>query len=349
MKAKELIAAIALPSQVASRSLANHPITGHIAFAGGKVSAFNLVAAAEVKNAEVPDLGCCVPADRLNNALAAIAMYSPDADVKLAMKGKTLAVTAPHVRYSMPTMPADTMPAPKWPEGFSAIADWSSLVSALRFCVHAAAVKDINRPFLCGVATREGYMAASDGHRGAMVNGQMHLRDDLIIPTDHVRPICDLPKGTGYATNENAISIEFEGGRFYVPLVAAKFPDMKRIVPVQHADDQAQLERAALDRTLGAFLKTKSEKWARITLEQNLLVIEDQSEDVGTRMEVNCVYSGAKQSFGLDGKYFYDSVQNLDGPHVTMSVKPSETRAPAPVLLTGKSEGRKLVIQQAAL
>lgn len=339
MKAKELLEALALPFDIAKVTISTQPITGHIRLAGGTAVAYNMLAAIEVNTPEL-DLGCCVPAQRFSQTLAAIAALAPDGEVKLSVKNKQLVMTAPHFRRTMPTLPADDFPVPEWPQGGEAISAWSGQVSALRFAGHAAASDDAERPFLNGVATKEGYVGASDGVRGAIAMGEAQLRDGLIIPTAAVRTICELQAVSAYATSEAWLAFIFPRGRYCVRLVAHKFPDLAKVLPAKHADQALQIERDALSRALGAYVKTKTAPHMKLSVEKSLVILGDETPDGSSRVEVGCVYEGAPWWTGVPAPQLAGALEALDGERLTISWEGGLK----PVLLTGQKEGRRIAI-----
>lgn len=343
MKAKELLAALDLPLQLAARKISTMEILGHIKLAEGKAAAYNFAAACEI-TLHGTDLGCCVPAGRFSNALSAIASLGKEAEVKLVVKGKQLLVTAPGVRYALPTMPVAEFPAPVWPTEPKPIADWSALTSALTFAVHACNAAD-HRHFCKGVAaTKAGYIGGTDGHRGAIAEGESPFgKLDFIVPLEAIPTIAKLPAATSYAVSDTAVALEFPDGRFFVQLVAGGYVDLARVVPIKHPQPAvASVKREAFASATAAMLKTRLKDFIRLKGEKNKLVMEDEANHQGgASIEVDCVYDGEPWETGINVRYVAEAADVLDGEHLTLSFGNQL------LLLKGSKESRSVGVMAA--
>lgn len=348
MKAKDLLAALELPLQIADRKISTSPIVNHVKFADGKAAAYNFVSACEIAMPGA-DLGCCVPAPRLAAALAAIGGLDKEAEVKLAMKDKRLHLTAPGVRYVIPTMPAADFPAPTWPADSKPIADWAQAASAMRFAVHACNVAD-QRHFCKGVgASTKGvdlpYIGGSDGHRGAIAIGESPFgKAELILPVEAVAAIAGLSEVQSYSASQNALAIEFSQGRYFVQLIDGGYVDLARVIPTQHSETAASVNRAVFVAATAAALKTKLSAFLRFSAEKNKIVIEDEStSDGGAHIEIGCTYDGKPWETGINIRYVADAAGVLDGEHLSLSFRERL------LLMKGARESRSVAVMSAKL
>lgn len=344
MKAKELLAALALPLAIADSRMGgttNH-ILGHIKIAGGKAAAFNWREAVEV---DLPglDLGCCVPAQRLNSALTAIAAFGGEAELKISLAGRSLTITAPRARYRMPTLAADDLPSPQWPTDPKPVNDWKALASALRFTVQACAANDAGRPFAGGIGTQAGYLAGTDGHRAAVVRDLGELADKLLLPMQAVPVFAGLSNVKTWSSSETGFAVDFDGGRLHVQQIAASYPDVGRVVPEKHPVDTIDVEREALLGAVTAILRTKTQTLVTFSATRDRLVIEDDSQSSGesARVEVECVNRGADWSDGINIAFLADACRELDGKSVEISFTDKR------FMFTGAAARRSVVIMAA--
>jgi DNA polymerase III sliding clamp (beta) subunit (PCNA family) len=281
-----------------------------------------------------------VPADRLENALNSVAALAPDADVRIALRDKTLTVSAPRMRYSMPTLPADALPMPVWTEDTKPIREWSALASAFMFALPCALLKEINRPFLNGVAVKAGDVVASDGHRAAMTRGLGEL-EDMIVPTPSVTALASIQGATAYGRKDGTLVVHFPDGSFSVQLVAHDYPDMKRVIPPEHYEHKILVDREFLKRALGAMRKSGLAPCLRISMTTDLLTLDDEGQDGGSRVEVPCTYTGPEWTGTFNAAYVGAAVDGLEGKEVTISWVPKSMK---PMLLSGEKAHRCVVV-----
>jgi DNA polymerase III sliding clamp (beta) subunit (PCNA family) len=342
MKAKTLRNALDLPLAIANAAASVTPVLSHVLLAQGKALATNHVAYAEIE-LPIDDLGCCVPADRLKAALDVIVAANPDAEVKLAIAGSKLTITAPRMRHTMPVLPADMMPAPIWPDGEKAFTDWARFVSALEFGkAFVAGPKDL-RYYLKGVGSYDGAICATDGHRAAIAAGESELRTGMIIPTEVVPLICGLTKGRTHAASETHLAIAFEGGRFGCRLVEGQMPDMRRVVPEKHYANVTTVNRSSLEHAASAMRKTRVAEFTRISVKDSMMLVEDDEASQGsTHVELEVKHQGAAWMSGIQSAYLLSAAQQLEGELVTISYEEGR-----PILFTGDKPGRRVVVMGA--
>lgn len=342
MTAKELLAALALPLEVVERTT-TLPALQHIRIAGGKAMAANGVATIEV-NCPL-EFSCCVPAKRLADALAAIAMFAGETEVKAKLGSATLELKAGRTRYTMPTLAADDFPVPAWPETTQPLEDWPGMVGAMGFALPMAARED-ERRFLVGVALQGRDIVASNGGAAAIARDELTAGgNDLIIPLRVVPTVRQLPTVSAYARSESALALLFEKGRMLVQLVDSRFPDMRRFVPEKHADEVATVERDALARACAAMHKTREAQFLRFTRARGVLKLEDETPTARGCVEIEVAYDGRESSVGINPQYLAAAIDSLDGPHIVLSSKDDLS----PILFTGGKASRSIVIMPARI
>lgn len=342
MKAKDLLASLALPFAVAERT-GTLSVLQHIRLAGGRALASSFDSTVEVDCAL--ELGCCVPGQRLADALGAIAMYAGEAEIKTKLTGQVLELRAGRSRYTMPTLAADDFPVPRWPEKPEPVADWAALVEAILFTKPFAAADKELRKYLIGVALQGHDVVASDGAAAATARAASAAEYNLIIPARALPVLCDLPAVTAIARTESALMLVFERGRMLIQLVAERYPDMQRFVPEKHEGDAVTVEHDALKRACAALRKTQEAKYLRFTLAPNRLTLEDETATAASRVELEVAYAGREISVGIRLEYLAAAVDGIDGPHVQISQKADG----APLFLTGGKTSRAVVIMPARL
>lgn len=341
MKASDLLNALALPFAVAQKPGKITSMANHIRLADWKASATDLVSSVEV--AFPADLGCCAPAVRLRDALGTL---PPDADVKLKVVGTRLTIAGGRTRHSMATLPVADFPMPKWPTEETPIKNWATQAAALDFTRRASAVNDLTRAWLNGVATQKGGFVASNGHWASIVRSGSEIADDMILPAHALNAVSLLKNVTAAAIeNGERFALIFEGGRYMSQLVAGKYADMSRIVPITHNETPIVVERAAIEGAARAARGVQYTDYLQLSIAKDLIILEEETSEGSARFEVVCSYAGPEISIGINSGYLVSALESLEGTQVTFS----QAASTSPIMFTGAKEGWCHVIMAAKL
>ncbi|MCL2012264.1 MAG: DNA polymerase III subunit beta [Cystobacterineae bacterium] len=174
-------------------------------------------------------------------------------------------------------------------------------------------------------------MVATDGHRLAMVERELHAElaslPGAILPR---KGLLELRKLLDEA-QEAEVLLAFVNNLFLfkradlsmvMRLVDGQFPDYQRVIPKQ-PERQLSLPRMRLAEGLKriALLSTEKSNAVRMTFSENLLRISTQNPDLGeARDDIALSHTGEELSIGFNARYLLDVLGALSSEEVLLSL-----------------------------
>lgn len=347
MTPKELLDHIALPLAIASPRSTLETLN-HLHLQAGRVTATDLTVSVRVDLSDLdPGLASahgCVHGKRLQLALVTL---PPSKPLTIRAKADKLLLECGGAKRSLPLMDPTMFSMPVWGEATKRCPDPALLARAAAFVDHAVARSDL-RPYLNGVAARDGHIYGTDGFRAARIDGAAQaasLHDGVILPIavmPHVIGIAmdasaedgsPLLAGTTNDDDGRPRTYTLACGRTILQfqLVAGQQPPYERVMCRAHAPAQLYVTREDLAQACRgiARLSGGSAKQPGISLtvassggEEGSLEIELRSTEVGEEVtaSVPCRQKGmAGHMLATDPRHLADALEALTGAYVTIS------------------------------
>jgi DNA polymerase III sliding clamp (beta) subunit (PCNA family) len=146
-------------------------------------------------------------------------------DIKTKKTDKSIILSGGGVRVTVPTVENSSFPEIET-KGDKIAID-GEIVEQLNIASKFAADGDV-RPFLNGVNLEDGKVMASNGHCGVILNGVDGV--SAIIPKRTVNLMADLDNPTHVSSAFMAVTFWYEWGFIKTQVIAAKYPDMNRVM-----------------------------------------------------------------------------------------------------------------------
>ncbi len=265
-----------------------------------------------------------------------------DQVVSLEMQQSRLLLKGGKSKFTLQTLPAEDFPLVQEAAAFGPTfsVPQKVLKDLLQQVSFAMAVHDI-RFYLNGILfVAEGNqlsLVATDGHRLAFTSATLETpvpnKQEVILPRKTVLELQRLlSDGEGniemqFANNQAKFS--FGSMEFVTKLVEGKFPDYRRVIPLNH-QNSVTLGRApllaALQRT--AILTSDKFKGVRLNFENNTLRIAcNNAEQEEAVDELDIDYSAAPIEIGFNVTYLLDALGNMNQDMVNVALQDGNSSA----------------------
>lgn len=256
-------------------------------------------------------------------------------------------------RFSLVTLPAEEYPNL---EEFVPQAQFSLSQAQLKgLLVHtsfAMAQQDV-RYYLNGLLLEANASqvtaVATDGHRLAQAKLETGVGTgeySVIVPRkaimELVRTLDELDSTVEIYLGTQAIRFEFDDLRFTSKLIDGRFPDYKRVIPLD-GEKVLTITRDSLRQALQRVSILSNEKYrgVRVGLESGLLHIEAHNpEQEEAQVELPVEYTGETLDIGFNLTYLMDVINTTSGDSLQLRFKDSSSS----VLLTDPSEPSALYV-----
>lgn len=337
--------AIALAAHVVGKGAASPlPILAYMRIANGRIIATDTSQQIDIPEA-LPGLGradFCVHAGRFLKVLNAL---PADLELKLAHKGKALAIAAGSTRYELQTLPPEDYPAME-SEGDKVVqfeVESKPFVEALKFAACAAAVNDI-RYYLNGVhfqlAGRRLVFTGTDGyrlHRSRIEVEDAEVKDKAegIIARQSIARVIEV------ADRHSTVNIDASTTRFNVTdketlwtkLIDGKFPEAERVIPSDRPSTggiRREAFAAAVRRVAQIFAGDKVQG-IRFTFEPDSVLMEATNTE-HDKAEERFAWNAADQKFtrlelAMAWEYVVDALDSLQGDNVFLHLAGQPTES----------------------
>lgn len=223
------------------------PILSSVLIKGGAVTATNLDMEISVKVAASRfEGGAAIP----YRPLAALVKALPiDTKIRMSALDRSgsfgVSITFSGGRYFLPSF--DAVDFPDWIAGTNsgkASLD-TNFLTALKACRPAISTEE-TRYYLNGVCFSKdsdgsSVIVATDGHRLIGYKYDHDTEGDLILPSDMISALLQLPPPTEVLYSDTQMDFRLPGGRLRCKLIDATYPDWRRVVPKIHPSGSPKL------------------------------------------------------------------------------------------------------------
>ena len=277
-----------------------------------------------------------------------------NADVKVTVQDRRMAIQAGKSRFAVQTLPADEFPVLKGTfDGCEPIViEQAALKSLLARVAFAMATQDI-RYYLNGALLVLGANSltavATDGHRLAVhtVATEVSAEErNAILPRKTVIELQRLLSDEGSVEivfAQNQVRFTFGDIELTSKLVEGKFPDYTRVIPRQ-LPESVRVGREALLRSLqrASIMTSDKNKGVKLTFGENAIrigAVNNDQEEAIEELEVE--YGGSGVEFGVNVTYLIDVLSSTVASEIDFAFSDGTSSA----LLTMKGiEGFKYVL-----
>ncbi len=289
--------------------------------------------------AEVPIPGSfAVPAKKLGEVLRELA----DGDVELVLEEYALVVSQGKRKVRLPGMPSEDFPptellkSPQLPFELE-----KQMLSDFIGMTSYAVSSEITRINLCGLLwqlfPQEMRMVATDGHMLALVKKPMELGLEspleMLIPERAVAKLSSILSKSAVDTvkitpGEDSVQFETDNFRFQTRLIAEKFPDYERVLPLENdvvmVADLDELVRAV---RLMSVVTTPVTSLVKFTFSEGSLELFASDLDAGTEGSVALAvdYENEPMSVGFNAKMLLEILRHIPTEQVRFAMKSPST------------------------
>ena len=265
-----------------------------------------------------------------------------DQVVSLEMQQSRLLLKGGKSKFTLQTLPAEDFPLVQEAAAFGPAfsVPQKVLKDLLQQVSFAMAVHDI-RFYLNGILfVAEGNqlsLVATDGHRLAFTSATLETpvpsKQEVILPRKTVlelqRLLSDGEGNIDMQFANNQAKFSFGSMEFVTKLVEGKFPDYRRVIPLNH-QNSVTLGRApllaALQRT--AILTSDKFKGVRLNFENNTLRVAcNNAEQEEAVDELDIDYSAAPIEIGFNVTYLLDALSNMNQEMVNVALQDGNSSA----------------------
>ena len=264
-----------------------------------------------------------------------------DQTVTLEAQQEKMVLKGGKSRFTLQTLPAQDFPLVQEAASFGPVfsVPQKVLKNLLTQVSFSMAVHDI-RYYLNGILfVAEGNtlsLVATDGHRLAFTSATLETevpKQEVILPRKTVlelqRLLSDADGTLEMQFANNQARFSFGKMEFVTKLVEGKFPDYRRVIPLNH-QNSVTLGRApllaALQRT--AILTSDKFKGVRLNFENNTLRIAcNNAEQEEAVDELDIDYSAAPIEIGFNVTYLLDALGNMNQDMVNVALQDGNSSA----------------------
>lgn len=293
-----------------------------------------------------------VAAKKFQDILRALA---DDADVALTLDDRKLQVKAGKSKFSLQTLPASDYPRMNISTPAAAFTlTQGQLKSLLAMVQYSMAVQDI-RYYLNGLLLvadgNELKVIATDGHRLAYTS--MSVPGDLphteiILPRKTVlelsRLLSDTDEPIEIQLSPTQATFRFASIELVSKLIDGKFPDYRRVIPLDH-DKCISIGRIPLLQALQRASILTSDKFRGVRLvltSGSLRIISTNAEQEEAVEELEVPYQGDALDVGFNAGYLVDVLNNSSVEHIECRLR--DANSSALITLPGNSEFKYVVM-----
>ena len=278
------------------------------------------------------DFQTTLPARKLLDICKAL----PDgSDIEFSIEENRAVLTSARSRFTLATLPATDFPGlDEIEEQQSFSIPQSKLKELFDNTAFAMAQQDV-RYYLNGILVEISpdliRLVATDGHRLALSNYPSEIsvssEKQIIIPRKGVLELSRLLDNSEspakIVLSQNHIRVETARLVFTSKLIDGKFPDYKRVIPVD-GNKILEVNRESLKNSLSRIAILSNEKYRgiRLTLASGNLSIQANNPDQEeAEEEISVVYDDSEMEIGFNVTYIIDVLNVLDSENVYIKLK----------------------------
>ena len=252
----------------------------------------------------------------------------------LTLNGEKLIVTGGKSRFTVQTMPASDFPLVVPSKDATATLQIeqkviAALIGAVQYAMAQADIRHYLNGLLLETEGSTVRVVATDGHRLAMSEADVGApvdKSSVIIPRKAVLELArllDTDDGTvDIAITANQATFRFNGVEFTTKLIEGKFPDYRRVIPMNNPN-KITFERTMLLQALQRAQLMSSEKFKGVELNVGRGTLELRAvnaEQEEAHEEIGIDYEGAPLSIGFNVRFLIDALENLQNDTVVFAL-----------------------------
>ena len=318
------------------------PILGNVLFKslGGDTTLtatdLEIEMVARVVSSAVDDFQTTIPARKLLDICKAL----PDGSmINFSIEENKVSLTSGRSRFTLATLPAKDFP------GLDTIEEqqsftisqhiFKSLFDKTSFAMAQQDVRYYLNGILMELTSASIKLVATDGHRLALSE---HVTDtgvtedkQIIVPRKAVLELSRLlgsdEGDTKIMLSQNHIRVETGTLLFTSKLIDGKFPDYKRVIPVD-GNKIMEVDREVLKQSMSRIAILSNEKYRgiRLTLSAGNLSIQANNPDQEeAEEELSVVYDESDMEIGFNVTYIIDVLNVLNSEKVQIKLKDSNS------------------------
>lgn len=278
------------------------------------------------------DFQTTLPARKLLDICKAL----PDgSDIEFGIEENRATLASARSRFTLATLPATDFPGlDEIEEQQSFSIPQNELKTLFDSTAFAMAQQDV-RYYLNGILVEISpdllKLVATDGHRLALSNYPSEIgvstEKQIIIPRKGVLELSRLLENTDspakIVLSQNHIRVETGSLVFTSKLIDGKFPDYKRVIPVD-GNKVLEVNRESLKNSLNRIAILSNEKYRgiRLTLTPGNLSIQANNPDQEeAEEELSVIYDDSEMEIGFNVTYIIDVLNVLDSENVYIKLK----------------------------
>ncbi len=279
-----------------------------------------------------------VPAKKLLDICKSL----PDeSHIEFITEDQKLILKSGRSRFVLATLPSNEFPnLDESQDGVSFAINQGYLKSVIDRTGFAMAQQDV-RFYLNGmlfeVSTNLMRVVATDGHRLALCNAEIHCEVEnniqAIVPRKGVLELSklftDLDADVSVTLSENRIKVESSDLRFTSKLVDGKFPDYARVLP-KNSDKTVLSEKSEMKQCFTRVSILSNEKYRGVRLrfvDGNLTTVANNPEQEEAEESINIDYAGPELEIGFNVNYLLDVLNVIRSDTVKLQLADSNSSA----------------------
>ena len=306
---------------------------------------------AEVNATEMDSFQTTLPAHKLLDICKAL---PEDSQIQFNVEENKVTLTSGRSRFTLASLPANEFPGlddidPQQsftiPQGIL-----KKLFDNTAFAMAQQDVRYYLNGILVELSTDNIKLVATDGHRLALSEYQTDIGinsdKQIIIPRKGVLELSRLLQNSDSAAqialSQNHIRIKTDSLTFTSKLIDGKFPEYKRVIPVD-GNRIIEVNREALKQTLNRIAILSNEKYrgVRLILGKNNLSIQANNPDQEeAEEELTVDYNDSDMEIGFNVTYLIDVLNVLNSDKVLVKLKDANSSC----IISENSESSSLYV-----
>ena len=286
----------------------------------------------KVDSPTAEDFQTTLPARKLLDICKAL----PDgSDIEFNIEENKVTLTSGRSRFSLASLPASDFPGLDEIEAQQSFTlpqkQFKSLFDNTGFAMAQQDVRYYLNGILVEISSDKLKLVATDGHRLALSEFKtkidLNVDKQIIIPRKGVLELSRLLENTDseakITLSQNHIRVETDTLTFHSKLIDGKFPDYKRVIPVD-GNKVLQVNREALKNSMNRIAILSNEKYRgiRLTLSSGNLSIQANNPDQEeAEEEISVIYDDTEMEIGFNVTYLIDVLNVLDSENVFIKLK----------------------------
>lgn len=280
--------------------------------------------------------GVCLNAKDLYDRLKLM----PDGDVKFTLSANSVTIKAAKAprKFVLPGLALTEYPILPERKGDGPGVVWNDRELADKIDSAKYAIStDETRAYLNSLLFEENNgnlnLASTDGHRMAMINGNVSNGNKWLVPLKAVNELVKLCReSVGNKTKEHNVIFQPESANLFVhvngfdfscKLVEGSFPPVQSVIPTRW-DHEIKIERDKFINTLKALVvATSDSKGVKLSFTENKLSIVAESVNGTGDDEIECEYIGGDNSYGVNAVYLLQALDPICTDKVVLKVSGS--------------------------